>query len=318
MFFRNKLRRRPQANTTPVQALESRALMTGTGGVIGALQPTARPEPVVSAPVINYSKGQLKVTGTSGNDNVSIKVWDRTFLPGSSTPSFNLLEVKVNNTTRYYSSSALTGIDVSTLGGNDSVVIDSQTPRQLTSIKIDTGHGVSEHTGVINMRTRDLSVSSKGTVSNNVFVGGSTVSGNLSIDTSRSTVWAPSFGGYLNFVGNTAKDKITLDGVVVNQAIVTAGQGDDLLTVRRSRVDNGILNMQEGNDQVDLQSSELAYTVAAGGSGYDTYNSHSTTHLGLKIGFENFTAYPESFYGGPRDDDFNNHPPVPDDRDGGK
>jgi hypothetical protein len=51
MFFRNKLRRRPQGNTTPVQALESRALMTGTGSLIDVIQQPIYTEPVVTTPI---------------------------------------------------------------------------------------------------------------------------------------------------------------------------------------------------------------------------------------------------------------------------
>ena len=285
MFFRNKLRRRPQVNTTPVQALESRALKSGTAGFLGAtqLQPIFTPEPVVNTPTVRLSNGELRVTGTSGMDSVEVKVHDRMFL----TPFLafkDVVELKVNGSVSLYPNSIVTSLRISTLGGNDSVRVDSFSARALDNIRIDTGHGLSERVQISGLNARNLSITSGGQSRNEIGVYSSSIAGTLSIDTSSSQYWFA--GRYLTLGGNTARDGIFLSGSTIRQQAIQTGAGNDVLTYSQTTALYGLVDLGDGDDRLDAQSSNLWEGTYLGGNGEDTFNSVQTWHACATLRFE--------------------------------
>lgn len=281
MFFRNKLRRRPQANTTPVQALESRALMTGTGSVIGAIVQPIYTEPVVTTPKTSLTNGELKITGTSGNDTLAVRLWDRVYLGSPLQPYYNQVQVVINGNERFYDSTTLNRINISMLGGDDTVLVDGYSVKELSNISIDMGTGVKEVSSVLYAKTGDLSIQSGGSAVNDIYIGSTTVRGNAFIDTSKT------YSGLFGWLdGCTGADIVTVSGSSIYQMFVTTGNANDQVKLSGTRAEYTQVSLGSGNDSVDLQSSNLTYGIIVGGAGEDWINTYGTYFGGSRGGFE--------------------------------
>ncbi len=285
MFFRNKLRRRPQANTTPVQALESRALMTGTGSLIDVIQQPVYTEPVVTTPKTTFTNGELKITGTSGNDNLAVRLWDQVYLNSSNQPSYNVVGVTINGTQRFYSSTTLTSINIQMLSGDDTVLVSGISARELSNIRIDMGAGVKELSSVLYMQTGSLSIQSGGSAVNDVFIAGTTVRNSAWIDTSKT--YSGLFGW---FDGCTGADIVTVWSSSFNSMYLTTGNANDRVNLYETRATNAFVNLGNGNDVAALKYSNLGGGWIAGGAGQDWVNSYYTYFGGYQGGFESSSS----------------------------
>jgi hypothetical protein len=231
------------------------------------------------------TNGELKITGTSGNDNLAVRLWDQVYLNSSNQPSYNVVGVTINGTQRFYSSTTLTSINIQMLSGDDTVLVSGISARELSNIRIDMGTGVKELSSVFYMQTGGLSIQSGGSAVNDIYIGSTTVRGNAFIDTSKT--YSGLFGW---FDGCTGADIVTVSGSSIYQMFVTTGNANDQVKLSGTRAEYTQVSLGNGNDSVDLQSSNLTYGIIVGGTGQDWINTYGTYFGGSRGGFEYYSS----------------------------
>ncbi|MFM7161723.1 MAG: hypothetical protein ACKO3P_15315, partial [Planctomycetaceae bacterium] len=238
-----------------------------------------------TTPRTTLTNGELKITGTSGNDTLRVTVWDKVYL-NSTTPIFNVVEVRMNGSERFYDATTLTKINISMLQGDDSVIVDSASSRELTDIRIDMGSGAKEYSTLLYTKTRGLTIQSGGSVLNDIYIGSSTVRNFATIDTSK---WY--YGGLLGgwFDGCTGADKVGIQSSSFNTLTLSTGNANDGVWMDRVMTTNSMVNLGTGDDIMNLSYSNVVGGWIVGGTGNDLINSYWTAFGGYQGGFERFS-----------------------------
>jgi hypothetical protein len=224
-------------------------------------------------------QGSLTVTGTSGNDVISIR---------SILGNPDAVEVIVNGHREYAGLwSALTGITVNATPGDDLVLIDDTVAG--TPVTVNFGNGTDSL--VVSGTASDLSTI-QGTVivhgggsgslvtlrdeSNNADTGYA-ITGSSVTRSGAAMITYDNLGRGMRVVGGTGNDTFNILGTLPGTVGVTGGAGSNTLTI-----DNG---SNTGNTTYTIMNTSIAWTgstsmtysgitnlVLTGGSGNNTYN----------------------------------------------
>ena len=221
MFFRNRLRRRPQPPVA-AQALEARALLAATAGFDGQT---------------------LTIRGTDAHERVSIG-------PGGS-PSLTSV-VSDGRVILQVPTQRIQHIKALMRGGNDTLAVDLK-DRDVATVTIHMGLGQFESVSLSRGRVGTLTMTGQATDVHRVDLRQVSVGqqANLSFAnlTSRDSVsWREGRVNRLNAQLGGGNDRLALQQVTVSGATVDMGEGDDTLMLNGSFVTSGQLQGGLGAD----------------------------------------------------------------------